>query len=93
MGRVKQMATKMIETKNCEFSHLLGERVFLMCSSYFYVGTLTEVHAHSVVLTGASIVYETGKWDAPTWADAQKLPFGELRIRRASIESYAKSTK
>ena len=87
------MATETTEVKNCEFAHLLTKRIFVMCLNYFYVGTLVEVHEQSIGLADASLVYETGKWDASQWADAQRLPFAVLRIRRTHIEAYAESNK
>ena len=66
---------------------LLGERVTLFCMNYIYTGTLTGVNETCVLLTDASIVYETGAFDAEGWKDAQKLPH-DWYVQTSSIESF-----
>ena len=68
---------------------LLGEKVLLLCSNYFYTGTLTGVNTRDVLLEDASIVYETGNWSEKTWKDSQKVA-EKLYVRISSIESYCK---
>ena len=67
---------------------LMGQRVTLLCGNYFYTGELIGVNEEDVVLKNPKIVYETGLWDEPEWADAQSLPTQELFVRVAFIESY-----
>lgn len=66
----------------------LGKEVVLFCANYFYTGILSGVNDVEVRLSSPSIVYETGDWSKPEWADAQKLPMKELLVRIAFIESY-----
>ena len=66
---------------------LLGERVTLFCMNYFYTGILTGVNTDCVLLTEASIVYETGSWHDKGWKDAQQLP-GNIYVMRAAIEAF-----
>ena len=66
---------------------LLNERVTLFCWNYFYTGILSGVNKDDVLLTEASIVYETGNWDTKNWANASKLP-GDIYVRTAAIEAY-----
>lgn len=68
---------------------LLGERITLFCMNYFYTGVLAGVNKDDVLLTDASIVYETGPFNDPKWKDAQKLP-GDIYVRIAAIEAYGK---
>ncbi len=79
---------KIVEiTDNEGLESLLGERVTLFCMNYIYTGMLTGVNTTFVLLTDASIVYETGPLDTKVWKDAQKLP-GPWRVQIASIESW-----
>lgn len=66
---------------------LLGERVTLFCMNYIYTGTLTGVNETCVLLTDASIVYETGAFHSSEWRDAQKLPH-DWYVQTSSIESF-----
>ena len=67
---------------------LMGEKVTLMCNSYFYTGKLVGVNTDDVVLQNPSIVYSTGAWDTKTYSDVQALPTKELYVRINHIESY-----
>ena len=68
---------------------LLGERVTLFCMNYIYTGTLTGVNDTCVLLTDASIVYETGGFNEKDWRDAQKLPH-DWYVEISAIESFGK---
>ena len=71
---------------------LIGEQVILYCENYFYAGTLSGVNKDDVLLTDASIVYETGPHTDANWKDAQKLP-NDHYVRVSHIESYGKGKK
>lgn len=73
-------------------SSLLGERVLLLCSNYFYEGVLTGVNDTCVLLEDAGIVYETGEWGADDWADRQALPKPRY-VMISHIESFGLSGK
>ena len=80
---------KIIETTDKEgLEKLLGERVLLLCGCYFYNGVLAGVNDDYVMLTDASIVYETGEWSAKQYKDGQKLPAKEWYVQVAAIESF-----
>jgi len=79
---------KIIETDEKPLDLLIGETVTLLCAAYFYTGKLTGVNDYCVELEDPSIVYETGKWDSPTWADAQPLPTKHLYVTLGSIEGF-----
>ena len=68
---------------------LLGERVTLFCLNYIYTGVLSGVNESCVLLTGASVVYETGAFTEKNWKDAQALP-GEWYVQIGAIESFGK---
>jgi len=79
---------KLVEEVASEgLENLLGERVTLMCSNYFYTGKLIGVNNTSVMLTDAAIVYETGSLLDKTWKDAQQLP-NDWYVQIAAIESF-----
>lgn len=66
---------------------LVGRTVVLLCANYFYTGTLTGFNKREVLLEDASVIYETGPWEADSWKDAQRLP-GPVYVRHAMIEAY-----
>ena len=68
---------------------LLGDRVTLFCMNYIYTGTLTGVNDTCVLLTDASIVYETGGFNEKNWKDAQKLPH-DWYVQTSAIESFGR---
>jgi hypothetical protein len=67
---------------------LLGEQVLLLCANYFYTGKLTGVNEDSIELTNPAIVYETGKWEAKGYIDAQPLHVKTWNVRIDAIESF-----
>ena len=81
---------KIIEEVSGEgLESLLGEKVTIWCCRYIYAGTLTGVNTDDILLSDASIVYETGALDKAGFSDSQKLP-NEWYIKMGSIESYGK---
>lgn len=72
---------------------LLGEKVLLLCSNYFYAGRLVDVGKTYVRLDNAKIVYDTGDWGLPSWKDAQSLGTEPHYVRLAHIESFRLSNK
>ena len=67
---------------------LLGEKFYCACLNYSYAGVLVGVNDVELKLSGASIVYETGEWNASKWKDAQALPTEFAYVRLDKIESY-----
>ena len=65
---------------------LLGKKVIIWCMNYIYHGTLEGVNTDDILLTEASVVYETGPLCSKI-KDAQKLP-APLYIRIDKIEVY-----
>lgn len=66
---------------------LLGERVTLFCLNYIYTGKLVGINKTCVLLTDASIVYETGTLIDKSWKDAQPLPHNWY-VMLSAIESF-----
>ena len=79
---------KIIENVDGEgLAAFLGHKIFIMCGNYFYTGTLSGINDTCVLLTDASIVYETGEWSAKAYKDAQKLP-SNWYVNISAIESF-----
>lgn len=78
-------------TDACGLEALLGEKVLLMCSAYFYTGVLSGVNETFVELTDPAIVYETGEWGAKVYQNVQSLCQKTWYIQRDAIESFGKS--
>lgn len=66
---------------------LMGQRITLFCANYIYTGKLIGVNAEYVLLEAASIVYETGAFNAVGWKDAQALP-NDLYVMKGAVESF-----
>ncbi len=66
---------------------LMDQVVTLFCHRYIYTGKLIGVNDDCVLLTGPSIVYETGGFDTKIWKDAQALPH-DWYVTKSSIESF-----
>ena len=80
---------KLIEQVEGEgLESLLGEKIIVWCLNYIYHGTLEGVNDTDILLTGASVVYETGPLKE-TIKDKQELP-SQLYVRTDKIECYYK---
>ena len=66
---------------------LLGKRVVIWCECYIYTGILKGVNEQDILLTAASVVYETGPLDESGFQDSQAIGT-DWYIRTAKIESY-----
>lgn len=65
----------------------MGEKIEVWCMNYIYTGILSGVNERCILLTSASVVYETGKFDAKGYADAQ--PVGrDVYVMVGAIESF-----
>lgn len=87
----KCMKKLITEVENEGFEKLLGETVTLFCSNYFYNGKLIGVNEDCVLLTEPKIIYETGPWADKTWSDVQEMGIDELYVRKAAVESFART--
>lgn len=78
---------KLVEESGEGLVKLMGERVTLFCLNYIYTGKLVGVNETCVLLEDASIVYETGAFDASGWKDAQRLP-QPVYVMLVAVESF-----
>jgi hypothetical protein len=79
---------KIIEQTEGEvLEKFLGEKILVMCANYFYNGALKGINETCILLSNASIVYETGEWSASNFKDVQQLP-SEWYVQLSAIESF-----
>lgn len=78
---------KVEEVEGAGLLGLMGERVTFFGLNYIYVGKLVGVNDKFCELEDASVVYETGAFDAKDWTDAQKLP-SALFIMLNTVEAF-----
>ena len=69
---------------------LLGEKVLIMTSGYFYTGKLVGVNDTCVKLEDPSIVYETGEWTLENFKDEQSMDRAFHYIQMNAIESFGR---
>ena len=67
---------------------LIGERVTIFTSGYFYTGKLVGVNDECVKLEDPGIVYETGAFTENTWKDYQSLNVKFWYVAVPAIESF-----
>ena len=79
---------EVVEVENEGLNAFLGKSVLLMCSNYFYEGTLIGVNDTCVKIKDPQIVYDTGQWSAGSWADAQKMHVDVWYVAQSAIESF-----
>lgn len=93
MGKklAEQIKVEVMETTEGSLESFLGKPVFLMCSNYFYHGTLEVVNDLYVLLgEDAAIVFDQGKPNAKTYTDM--VPFGRKHsVMISHIESFGRS--
>ncbi len=70
---------------------LLGEQVVVWCECYIYTGLLSGVNDNDILLTDASVVYQTGELNKKGFEDSQPLGVDEWYVRISKIESYGKA--
>lgn len=78
---------KLIEETEDGLEALMGGRVTFYCGVYIYTGKLIGVNEKYVLLTDASVVYETGSYLDNQWKDAQKLPH-DWYVMLHAVESF-----
>lgn len=77
---------KQVEGEGLE--SLLGQRVVLFCLNYIYDGVLEGINDTCVLLTDASVVYETGPFNKAGYTDVQKLHTDKWYVQRGAVESF-----
>jgi hypothetical protein len=86
IGQMKKVVT-VTEVDGEGLMAFLGKRVTLFTERFIYTGDLTGVNESCVLLENGGVVYDTGDFSNPKWADYQKLP-GSWYVQIAKIESF-----
>ena len=94
--KTAKTVSKTVKPAKVVASHLtsmVGQEVYVSCTSYAYSGTLLSVADETIELDCPSIVYETGPWNSPAWKDAQSLPAKTVAIFKNQIEGIFAVTR
>ncbi len=78
---------KLVETEDNGLDAYLGKRITLFCMNYIYTGNVLAVSDKLILLGDPSIVYETGAFTDPKWADAQALP-KQIGVMLSAVEAF-----
>jgi len=82
------MKKLVIEEENEGLLSLLGDKVTIFTSGFFYTGKLVGVNETCVKLEDPAIVFETGKFSDANYKDVQSLNVKSFYVSMASIESF-----
>ena len=83
---------RVIETdEQSNLEKLLGKKVLIMCSNYFYTGTLSGVNDVFIELTDPAIVYETGEWSNRDYQTVENMHTDKWNVSISHIESFGLS--
>ena len=69
----------------------LNKRIFIVCRSYFYAGTLTGINDDCVLLEDARFVLESGSFEGNGIANSEKVKGGKIYVAKNAIESFFES--
>lgn len=79
------------EVSNEGLEAFLGKRIFIICNSYFYAGTLTGISKTCVLLDDARFVLESGSFEEKGIKYAEKVTGNKIYVRKSAIESFFES--
>lgn len=66
----------------------LNRRIFVVCNSYFYAGTLTGINTTCILLEDARFVLESGSFEGKGIKLSEKVNGGNIYISTSAIESF-----
>ena len=69
----------------------LNKRIFIVCRSYFYAGTLTGINDDCVLLEDARFVLESGSFEGKGIANSEKVSGGKIYVAKNAIEAFFES--
>ena len=69
----------------------LNKRIFLVCRSYFYAGTLTGINDTCVLIEDGRFVLESGSFEGKGIASSEKIKGGRIYIQKNAIEAFFES--
>ena len=78
-----------VDGKGLEY--FLNKRIFIVCGSYFYAGTLTGINSTTVLLEDARFVLESGSFEGKRIKLSEKVRGGKIYVAMSAIESFFES--
>jgi hypothetical protein len=69
----------------------LNKRIFIVCRSYFYAGTLMGINDDCVLLEDARFVLESGSFEGKGITSCEKVRGGKLYVAKNAIEAFFES--
>lgn len=69
----------------------LNKRIFVVCRSYFYAGTLTGISQECILLEDARFVLQSGSFEGSKFDESEKVKGGKIYVSKNSIESFFES--
>lgn len=69
----------------------LNKRIFVVCRSYFYAGTLTGINNDCILLKDARFFFESGSFEDKWIAHSEKVKGGKFYVAKNAIESFFES--
>jgi len=90
LEKIKDQLGSEIQVKEINnLEDLIGETYLFQCARYIYHGKVKSINGTYIELEDASVVFETGQYDAKAADDKQKLP-KNCYVMRQAIESFYK---
>lgn len=69
----------------------LNKRIFVVCRSYFYAGTLTGINDTCILLEDARFVLQSGSFEGSKFDEAEKVKGGKIYVATNAIEAFFES--
>lgn len=88
-AKIKDQLTAEEQKEINNLEDLIGETYLFQCARYIYHGTVKAVTNDYIELTRASVVFNTGNYDASSAEDKEALPHNVF-VQRQSIEAFYK---
>ena len=90
LEKIKEQLGDDFKVKEIEsLNDLVGETFVFQCARYIYHGKVKSVNSTYIELEDASVVFNTGDYDAKEAEDKQALPHNVF-VMRQSIEAFYK---
>lgn len=73
------------------FEAFLNKRIFVVCRSYFYAGTLTGINSECILIEDGRFVLESGSFEGKGITSSEKIKGGKIYIQKNAIEAFFES--
>jgi len=85
--KIKDQLTEAEAKEINSLEELIGETYLFQCARYIYHGKVKTVNSDFIELVDASVVFNTGQYDANEAEDKQSVKRG-IKVMRQAIESF-----